>query len=133
VAIRNPSDRSYRCRINRSLFEMLLMNLFTNAFKYNTSEVPRLAITFVPGRRGVRVLFEDNGVGIPRAERRKVFRKFYQGERSDTSAGGTGLGLYLVELVAKIHKGKVAVHPADGGTGSVFSLALPCSRTAAAA
>lgn len=134
VKISNPSGRAYHTRINRSLFEVLLMNLFTNAIKYNTSGAPRLHITFTPGKRSVRVQFEDNGIGIPRSERRKVFRKFYQiGSSEDMSAKGTGLGLYLVELVARIHKGKVAVHPAGGGTGSVFSLELPCRPAVAAA
>jgi len=134
VEISNPSARAFTCRINRSLFEMLLMNLFTNAIKYNSSDAPSLRITFTPGKRRVHVRFEDNGIGIPRSERKKVFRKFYQiGRSEDMSAKGTGLGLYLVELVARIHKGRVAVHPAQGGTGSVFSLELPLGPAAAAA
>jgi signal transduction histidine kinase len=134
VEIENPSGRAYSCRINRSLFEMLLMNLFTNAIKHNTSGSPRLRITFRPGRRRVCVRFEDNGIGIPRSERKKVFRKFYQiGNSEDRPARGTGLGLHLVELVARIHKGRVSVHPGRGGSGSVFSVVLPCGPAVATA
>lgn len=133
VEIQKPSGRPYICRINRSLFEMLLMNLFTNAVKYNTSGAPSLRIAFTTDGRRVRVRFEDNGIGIPRSERKKVFRKFYQiGIPEDMSARGIGLGLYLVDLVARIHKGRVAVQPASDGTGSVFSLVLPCRPAAAA-
>jgi len=125
--LHNPSGRTFTCRLNRDLFEILLMNLFTNAIKYNRSERPKLDLIFSPGRRGVSVRFEDNGIGIGKAERKKVFRKFYQsGSAEDRSAKGTGLGLYLVELIAHRHKGKVSAAPRRSG-GSVFTLFLPYS------
>jgi len=123
--LHNPSGRSYTCRLNRDLFDILLMNLFTNAIKYNRSEHPRLDMIFTPARRGVNIRFEDNGIGIPRAERKKVFRKFYQsGSAEDRSAKGTGLGLYLVELIARRHKGKIRAESGGKG-GTVFTLFLP--------
>ncbi len=123
--LHNPSGRSYTCRLNRDLFEILLMNLFTNAIKYNRSARPRLDLVFSPGRRGVEVSFKDNGIGISKTERKKVFRKFYQsGTAEDRSARGTGLGLYLVELIARRHKGKISAAPRREG-GSVFTLFLP--------
>ena len=54
------------------------MNLFTNAFKYNESEVPRLEITFQAKWRRLLIHFEDNGIGLAKTEFRKVFKKFYQ-------------------------------------------------------
>ncbi len=126
INIHNPSERSFACLLNRSLFEMLLMNLFTNAIKYNESDHPRLDITFEPKGRDLHVCFEDNGVGLPRRETKRVFKKFYQiGQSDDMSAKGTGLGLYLVESIAGIHKGKVTAKSKEGGSGSVFTLILP--------
>ncbi len=123
--LHNPSGRSFTCRLNRDLFEILLMNLFTNAVKYNRSERPRLDVVFIPGRRGVNIRFEDNGIGISKSERKKVFRKFYQsGSAEDRSAKGTGLGLYMVDLIARMHKGKISAAPRKEG-GSVFTLFLP--------
>jgi len=122
----NPSGRSFSYSISRSLFEILLMNLFTNAIKYNESEIPRLDITFEPKRKDLHIRFEDNGIGLPRPETKKIFKKFYQiGRSDDRSAKGTGLGLYLVASIARIHKGKIIAESKGGGKGSVFSLILP--------
>ena len=102
------------------------MNLFTNAIKYNESEVPRLDITFEPKGRGLHIRFEDNGIGLQKSEIKKVFKKFYQiGRSDDMSAKGTGLGLHLVESIARIHKGKMIAESKGSGKGSVFSLILP--------
>lgn len=128
--VHNPSGGTYTCRLNRDLFEILLMNLFTNAVTYNRAETPALDLVFEPARRGVTVRFEDNGIGIGKSERKKVFRKFYQsGSAEDRSAKGTGLGLYLVELIARMHKGRISVAPRKGG-GSVFTLFLPTATGA---
>ena len=126
VTIHNPSGRSFPYPINLVLFEMLLMNLFTNAIKYNEADVPRLDVRFEPKARGLHIRFEDNGIGIPRSEVKKIFRKFYQiGRAEDMSAKGTGLGLHLVESIARFHEGRVIVESKEGEKGSVFSLILP--------
>ena len=126
IRIHNPTKRTFPYRISPPLFEILLMNLFTNAIKYNKSKMPRLEITFQPKMRRLHLLFEDNGIGLEKSEFRKVFKKFYQiGRSEDMSAKGTGLGLYLVESIARFHKGKVIAESKGSGKGSVFSLVLP--------
>lgn len=126
VHIHHPSEGAFSYLINRSLFEVLLMNLFTNAVKYNESEVPGLDIYFEHTARDLRIRLEDNGIGIPRSELKKIFKKFYQiGRSDDMSAKGTGLGLYLVESIAGSHKGKVTAESKEGGKGSVFTVMLP--------
>jgi two-component system, OmpR family, phosphate regulon sensor histidine kinase PhoR len=130
VTIHNPSGHSFPYLINPVLFEMLLMNLFTNAVKYNEAEAPRLDVRFQPRGRGLHVRFEDNGIGIPRSEVKKIFKKFYQiGRSDDMSAKGTGLGLHLAEGIARFHKGKMIAESREGETGSVFSLILPFPMT----
>ncbi|EFK09947.1 ATPase/histidine kinase/DNA gyrase B/HSP90 domain protein [delta proteobacterium NaphS2] len=126
VRIGNPSGQPFFYPINITLFEILLMNLFTNAFKYNESAVPRLAITFQSKGRKLLIRFEDNGIGLAKSEFRKVFKKFYQiGRAENMTAKGTGLGLYLVEGIARFHKGKVTAQSRGSGKGAVFSLVLP--------
>ena len=132
IRIHNPSGRSFSYLISPALFEILLMNLSTNAIKYNESEVPRLDITFEPKGRGLHIRFEDNGIGLPKSEFRNVFKKFYQiGRSEDMSAKGTGLGLYLVESIARLHKGKMIAESKEIGKGAVFSLILPLKTSGA--
>ena len=133
IHIHNPSDRRFEYRIDLSLFEMLLMNLLTNAFTYNESKAPRMDITFSPKGRDLRIQFKDNGIGIPKPELKKIFRKFYQiGQSDNMSARGSGLGLYLVDTIARIHKGRVTAESNGSGEGAVFSLILPLQLPAAA-
>jgi two-component system phosphate regulon sensor histidine kinase PhoR len=126
ISIHNPSGRSFPARINPSLFEMLLMNLLTNAIKYNESPLPEVAITFLPHKQDVYICFEDNGIGIDKADIKKIFRKFYQVGRSDNmTAKGSGIGLYLVQNIARIHKGRVVARSEGVGHGSAFTVILP--------
>jgi signal transduction histidine kinase len=132
IHIHNPSGRSFSYLISPALFEILLMNLFNNAMKYNESDVRRLDITFEPKGRGLHIRFEDNGIGLPKSEFRKVFKKFYQiGRSDDMSAKGTGLGLYLVESIARFHNGKMIAESKGSGKGAVFSLVLPLKTSGA--
>lgn len=126
VRIHNPSAGSFFYAIDLSLFEMLLMNLITNAFKYNTSETPQVDITFIHLERHMQIRFEDNGIGLPAKELKKIFRKFYQiGQSENMTAKGSGLGLYLVDTVARLHNGRVNAQSKESGQGSVLTLTLP--------
>jgi two-component system, OmpR family, phosphate regulon sensor histidine kinase PhoR len=113
-------------RINPHLFEMLLMNMLTNAIKYNATEKPQVDIYFESRRRNTHIRFTDNGLGFDRKEMKKIFGKFYQIGRSDNmTAKGSGLGLYLVKNIARLHKGKVRAESPGRGKGSTFTVILP--------
>jgi len=126
IKIHLPHNRAYFYRIIPSMFEMLLMNLFTNALKYNDAAVPRIEISFHEKRKKMVIRFKDNGIGIAKAELKKIFKKFYQvGRSDDMSAKGSGLGLYLVDHIANIHRGKIIAQSDGIGQGAVFCLILP--------
>ncbi|MCK9197670.1 MAG: HAMP domain-containing histidine kinase [Syntrophales bacterium] len=126
IAIHNPLKKAYFYWLNLPLFDMLLMNLCTNAIKYNQSDQPRIDIRFVPHKKGIDVRFEDNGMGIEKGETKKIFRKFYQvGQTDDMTAKGTGLGLYLVEQIALLHRAGMTAESEGQGKGAAFILHLP--------
>ncbi len=129
ITVSNPEGNAYPYRINSSLFDMLLMNLLTNAAKYNHAEPPEIKISFEVQGKKLYIYVKDNGIGIDKSERKKIFRKFYQvGRSEDMTARGSGLGLYLVEHIAKIHKSKIEVSSPGPGKGSTFTLILPLRR-----
>jgi two-component system, OmpR family, phosphate regulon sensor histidine kinase PhoR len=126
IRIHNPSGKPIFYPVNQPLFEMLVMNLLNNGIKYNDHEKPRIDIRFQQGKGNLHVRFEDNGIGIDKAEMKKIFRKYYQAPRgSGISPKGSGLGLYLVQNIARMHKGKVIAEKRQDEKGSVFTLILP--------
>jgi signal transduction histidine kinase len=130
IRIHRPDAGSWHHPVDRELFEMLVMNLLTNAVKYNSSDCPRIDIRFHEGPRNLRLRFEDNGIGISKGEARKIFRRFYQaGRPGRTLAKGSGLGLSLVQSIARLHKGRVEAKSRTEGGGSVFTLILPKRKT----
>ncbi len=126
IRVENPSNQPIMYPVIVSLFEMLLINILTNAMKYNTSGRPRVDISFERVENSLLIRFKDNGIGILPAERKQIFRKFTQGRRDDRiPAGGSGIGLYLVQQIARLHHGKVVADSDGLGKGSVFTLTLP--------
>lgn len=126
IHINRSPDHSFMYPIDQNLFEMLLMNLFTNALKYNNSERPSVNITFELREGKLHICFSDNGIGLRKTETRKIFKKFYQvGLADNMSAKGSGIGLYLAQSIARMHKGKITAQSEGMGKGSVFTLVLP--------
>jgi len=130
IRVENPSGKEIYQPVIVSLVEMLLMNILTNAKKYNNSNRPSVDITFDESDDARMIHFRDNGIGIEKAERKKVFKKFYQGRNHVDHAipGGSGLGLYLAQHIARLHHGKIAAESEGAGKGSVFTLTLPRKR-----
>lgn len=125
IHIHNSSGQAFFYPINEPLFEMLLMNILSNAVKYNVSQRPRIDIRFLLLKNKLHIRFEDNGIGIEKAERKKIFRKFYQASRPAVLPEGSGLGLYLVQNIARLHGGKIIAEGRQDEKGSVFTLILP--------
>jgi signal transduction histidine kinase len=106
------------------------MNLITNAIKYRSSAPPEIEIGARLGSNRLQMTFTDNGAGFDAHERKKIFRKFYQiGRAEDMSATGSGIGLYMAQNIAKIHRGKLSASSPGPGKGSVFTLTLPLHKS----
>lgn len=103
--------------------ESILLNLTENALKYSPEHEPVALKIFSEDQKAV-IQVIDRGQGIPEAEKRKIFDKFYRSGNEETRRHkGTGLGLYIVSILAGLHQAGLKVMENPGG-GSIFELRL---------
>jgi len=101
-------------------------NLIDNAVKYSQKPVQVTVESETVESRFVLVRVKDRGVGIPKMELKRVFRRFYRVPGPLAARiKGTGLGLFIVRSVAKRHGGRVWAESEGPGRGSTFVLQLP--------
>ena len=99
-------------------------NLLGNAVAYSP-ENTKIAVGARARSGSAEIAVTDSGIGIPRADRERVFERFYRVDQSRASStGGTGLGLAIVKHVASNHGGSVSVW-SEEGLGSTFTLRIP--------
>jgi len=111
-------------RADRELLGQALLNLLHNAYKYG-GEPKRIRLVCRRDRDRVMLSVRDNGPGIPRRERRRIFQRFYRiDDRLSRGQQGTGLGLAIARHVVQAHGGKIRVRNRQEG-GAEFSIALP--------
>src|SRR5262249_6788571 len=101
---------------------LLFSNLLSNAVKYSPGGG---AIEVEAGMRAdeIVVAVADRGIGIPASDLERLFERYHRGSNV-SGIVGTGVGLYLVKMVADLHHGRVEVQSAEGA-GSRFTVHLP--------
>jgi signal transduction histidine kinase len=103
-----------------------LLNVTENAIKYSP-DGGSVELRLVDGAERVRIEVRDDGIGVPPAERERIFEKFYRLDPSmSRGVGGSGLGLYISRQLIEQMGGSIDVAANPGG-GSVFTIALPRS------
>jgi two-component system sensor histidine kinase TctE len=105
-----------------ALLDDLLSNLLDNALKYTPNGG---RVTVSAGQQGSRPMLavEDNGAGIPEAERQPVRQRFYR--LPDAPGHGSGLGLAIVEQIARLYGASVAIASGAGGVGTRVTVQFP--------
>ena len=102
----------------------VITNLVENAIKY-TSDGASISILLNDENNIAAFRIADNGPGIPEAEKKKIFQKFYRvGHEETRKTKGTGLGLYIVKKILALHNGTVSVKD-NSPRGTIFEVALP--------
>jgi PAS domain S-box-containing protein len=113
--------------VDRDMWEKIMLNLLSNAFKFTFEGEIAVRLRQVNGQ--VELSVNDSGVGIPQHELPRVFERFHriEGQKSRTYEG-SGIGLALVQELVKFHKGTISLESAVG-RGTTFTIALPLGRS----
>jgi len=120
VEVQAP-DRLPRAVVDTDLIRQVIMNLVDNAVKY-TPAGGRITVGLQETESSLAVSVMDDGLGIPPADLRRIFREFYRAEAGP--ADGTGLGLTISRHIVHLHGGHIQVTRRPEG-GSVFRFTVP--------
>lgn len=107
--------------------ETAFVNLLDNAVKYS-SNTPKILVRLrrISANNTASILIKDYGLGIPAADLKRIFKRFYRSpSEASKAAKGTGLGLFIVNTIIKNHGGKVTAESKGEGKGSTFLVKLP--------
>ncbi len=114
--------------VDPKALRMVFNNLISNAIRYSPVG-SKLTIHLHKIGKYWGIDFEDQGFGFEKKDMKKIFRKFYRVQNTDTqNIEGAGLGLFISSEIVKNHKGRLKVSSPGRGKGSLFSVLLPVSR-----
>jgi PAS domain S-box-containing protein len=109
--------------LDTEMWEKIVLNLISNAFKY--SREGTIEVSIKRGKGNVKLVVTDTGTGIPEDQLEKIFDRFHRVENSGgRSQEGTGIGLALVKELVKLHSGKIEV-TSELNKGSAFTITIP--------
>jgi signal transduction histidine kinase len=112
---------------DRDAMVTVLVNLLDNAYKYSYDD-KRIELSVSSEDDSVCFCVSDNGAGMSRRSVKKIFKRFYQVDRSlARHAEGCGLGLSIAKFIVDAHKGSITVS-SKPGEGSVFTVKLPAGN-----
>ena len=127
LAIDSPACDVWSRRVD---IEILIRNLIDNALKYGgRPPTVQIVVHFDARSNSAKISVTDNGVGIPKHLRKKIFKRFYRaGDELERTKPGTGLGLFLVRSIVRRLKGSIRVADLPKNNGTRFELVLPNAR-----
>lgn len=110
---------------DRDKIKQVLLNLLTNAVKYNRTGEMIQARTWLDTNQ-IWFMIQDTGVGIPAEQIPHLFEKFFRVNPQNSNISGTGLGLYICKKIIEGHGGQILVKSQENiGTNIEFCLPLP--------
>ena len=127
IVVETNVEPGVTLKANRELVGQAMVNLLENAVKYAKPEDGnggKVSVTLKREGGRVKIVVADNGPGIPEADRKRVLERFVRLEKS-RSEPGSGLGLSLVNAVARLHGGTLVIE--DNGPGVKAVIELPAA------
>ena len=127
IRFTNPPE-SIKVVGDREELQTVFANLLDNAVKYSGAE-PKISIRMKLSRAGkVEVFVRDSGIGLTRADLKRIFKRFYRVPNlTSTATKGTGLGLPIVKAIVEKHGGRVKAESRGEEKGTTFIVQLPIS------
>ncbi|MDF0708347.1 sensor histidine kinase [Flagellimonas okinawensis] len=119
-------DGPYPIKAEKFHLQNVIGNLLENARKY--SDRPIIKLKAIKNKGWLVITISDNGQGIAADDLNKIFRKYYRVKNGDIhKVKGYGLGLYYVQKIIKMHRGKITVE-SELGKGTTFTLSLKLTK-----
>lgn len=113
--------------MDKEKIELVIQNLLENSVKF-TPKGGKITLKIKVGKKDIKIIVGDNGLGIPKKNQKKLFTKFFRAEnavRKETE--GTGLGLFIVKNVIDKHKGAIECE-SEELKGTKFTVTLPLKK-----
>jgi two-component system sensor histidine kinase VicK len=122
--VRKFTKRVLWVEIDTDKMMQVIDNIINNALKYSP-DGGKLRVRLIDTHKNVLLSISDQGLGIPRADLKKVFERFYRVDKArDKKQGGTGLGLSISKEIVRAHGGHIWAESTEG-VGSTFYISLP--------
>ncbi|BEP29628.1 ATP-binding protein [Helicovermis profundi] len=104
--------------------DRVFMNLLSNAIKFSKID-GEIWINIYDESEGIKIVFKDNGIGIPKEKQSSIFKRFSQVDNNLNRAHeGNGIGLYLVKSIINLHGGTIELE-SEENIGTTFTIFLP--------
>ena len=113
-----PTVRGDEARLGQ-----VVVNLVHNAIKFSP-DGGEVRVAVRRAGEDIELSVTDHGIGIKRADRARIFERFYKADRARVRGGGTGLGLAIARHVVEGHGGQITVE-SEEGAGSTFTVTIP--------
>jgi signal transduction histidine kinase len=111
---------------DKAELQSAITNLLDNAIKYSNGDV-KISVRLKSGAKYAEVYIKDNGIGIARADLKRIFKRFYRVPNAESTAKGTGLGLAIVREIVEKHGGRVRAESNGLEKGTTFLMQIPKS------
>ena len=110
--------------LDKDKISQVIVNLLSNAIRY-TNNGGKIFISSYKENNNLKIQFKDNGIGIPKENRKYIFERFYRVDESRSkNTGGIGVGLTIVKSIIDLHQGTIEVR-SELNKGSEFIVILP--------